>query len=199
MPFGNQKGNRRMHSNDKNSESDEDDPTPESNAKRMYKCGNTECANAHRPELPAYMYNLACNYRTVTDASLLPLIRCRYCAEVIARQNEREIGDQGCGVYPLTLTLRMMKRREDDPIPAGVTTYECMVSGCGIRRRPEDMYNLGIGRAPETLDMVLPQIRCGHHARAVAATQGKEPCMPGSNVYRLSHTLRWVKDANKGT
>ncbi len=178
----------------------EDDSAPTSSAvygKRMYRCGNADCVNAHRPELPAYMHNLACNYRTITEATLLPLIRCRNCAEAVAAQNGRELGESGSGVYPLTLTLRQMNRREDDPVPAGVPTYECRIPGCGIKRRPEDMYNVGIGRAPETVDMVLPHVRCGNHAREIAATNDKEPCMPGSNVYRLSHTLRWVKDANK--
>lgn len=181
---------------------EEEDPAPPSNAfesKRIYKCGNPDCVNSHRPELPAYMYNLACNYRTTTEATLLPLIRCRTCAETIASQNGRELGETGSGIYPLTLTLRQMRRREDDPVPPGVITYECRAPGCGIKRRPEDMYNVGIGRAPDTVEMVLPHVRCGSHAREIAAENGKEPCMPGSNVYRLSHTLRWVKDANKAT
>ncbi len=143
------------------------------------------------------MYNLACNYRTITVMTLLPLIRCKVCAEALAEETGRDLGEDGCGVYPLTLTLRQMNRREDDPVPNGVTAYKCGVPDCDIRRRPEDMYNLKIGRTPETIAMVLPFIRCGDHARAAA--KGKEPCTFGSGVFRLSHTLRWLRNANKRT
>lgn len=185
-------------SNDKKSDADEGGRTPAGSNKQMHKCGNPDCPNSHRAELPDYLYNIACNYRKVTDAGLLPLIRCRNCAKIIAEQNRRKIGEQGCGVFPLNLTLQQMHRREDDPIPDGAVTYGCAKEGCKIRRRAEDMYNLGIGRVPENVESVLAHIvLCGDHAREVAALKGKGPCDSGSGVYRLSHTLRWFREAPK--
>lgn len=157
---------------------------------RTYTCAGPMCVTTERA---AYMFNLTCDPRKTTYAELLKLIRCRKCAYEIVNAHGRELEEGGCGVYPLRLTLRWISD-DNEPIPDGVPTFGCAQPGCEKRHLPERMYNLAPDRLPTRVEAILPLIRCETHAIEHAIQYGLAPCEPGSNVYRLSHTLKKVEE-----
>lgn len=157
-----------------------------------FTCMSEGCMTTERA---SEMFNIACNPLTLKGVNdLRKYVRCTACATNIAQSNGRRLGEPGCGVYFLSVTLRDMARKEDDPVPPGVTAYACTHADCKIARRSLDMYNIGIGHKPADIKEILPTIVCRVHAEEKAAENGLLPCDPGSNVYRLSFTLRIIQE-----
>lgn len=59
------------------------------------------------------MFNLPCNPRKTSRAQLLELIRCERCATEIAKRNQRQIGEQGCGIYYLRVTIPLLRSESE--------------------------------------------------------------------------------------
>lgn len=73
-------------------------------------CGRTGKAEGKGDEL---MFNLPCNPRKTSRAELLDKLCCASCAAEIAKRKERRLGEQGCGVYYLRLTLAELLSEEE--------------------------------------------------------------------------------------
>jgi len=70
--------------------------------KELFACKGKGCSNQGRVE---EMFNASCDPRGITRAKLLEKVRCKACAEVIAKSNGKKLREPGCGVYPLCRTL----------------------------------------------------------------------------------------------
>lgn len=55
------------------------------------------------------MYNLPCNPLKTSRAKLTELIRCERCATEISKRNQRQLGEPGCGVYYLRVTIAKLR------------------------------------------------------------------------------------------
>jgi hypothetical protein len=73
-------------------------------------CGRTGKAEGSGDEL---MFNLPCNPRKTSRAELIDKLCCAACAAEIAKRRNCRLGEQGCGVYYLRLTLAVLPSEED--------------------------------------------------------------------------------------
>lgn len=156
-----------------------------------FTCNGDGCLVTERA---AEMFNLSCDPLRTTMQELRNKVRCRTCAEGIARKRNKRLGEPGCGVYPLAQTVKTMERGAGAvPQDADTTSYACAhEDGCTAKGPAQEMYNLQASLTTVEIGALLPLVRCRRHGLEAAAARGKGICEPGSGVYRLSHTLKRI-------
>lgn len=160
-------------------------------SKDTFTCNGDGCLVTERA---AEMFNLSCDPLRTTMQELRQKVRCRRCAEDIARKRDKRLGEPGCGVYPLAQTAKTMERGAGAvATDVDAPTYACRhEDGCTGSGPAQEMYNLQASLTAVEIEALLPLVRCRRHGLEAAAARGKGLCEPGSGVYRLSHTLKRI-------